>query len=597
VDHHHRQRLRAVLLGLEEWEEPRSRKSLLGFLREHDIWHRLLRGGSDLEAADDLLDLCSDPDLARIPVQGSGSFLLGAPQRLSLERMIEAPLTEVELTEAAAANLADRVPWAIDPALVRRLAAEAEGREGGLALMAFALRELYEDEGCAGGRRIGMEAYEAMGGLGGAIAKRATEELRRLGAGADQALARVFAHLVHVAEDEAPPTRIRAARQTWARDAEANELIDAFIRARLLVGGDDGKGNPTVEVAHEALLREWPVLAEWIRDAREALRLRERVREETRVWVAQDRPDVRLWKHELLDPARRLLAETNLLEGLEKDGDIADFLTPEAEWILAELLCSGTDHARREAIGMRLSEIGDPRPGVGLRDDGVPDILWCEIPEGKVGVEGQGRREVAPFRIAAYPITYAQYRAFLEADDGYRSARWWDELQHESEPGQQLRPYASYPADNVACWDAMAFCRWLSRRLGFEVRLPEEWEWQWAAQGADRHFTYPWGSEWQEGVANTAEAGIGRTTAVGMYLGGRSAQGVYDLAGNVWEWCRNEYNEPNKTQPGGDESRVVRGGSWNGGRGGARAGSRFNRRPGGRGGGGGFRLVCASPIR
>jgi hypothetical protein len=129
-----------------------------------------------------------------------------------------------------------------------------------------------------------------------------------------------------------------------------------------------------VEVAHEALLREWPVLSEWIGDAREALHLRDRVREETRVWAAQDRPNVRLWRYELLDPARRLLVETNLLEELEKDGNIADFLTPEADWLLAELLCSCTDHARREAIGMRLSEIGDPRPGVDVID-GVPDIL------------------------------------------------------------------------------------------------------------------------------------------------------------------------------------------------------------------------------
>jgi len=199
------------------------------------------------------------------------------------------------------------------------------------------------------------------------------EELKKLGAGADQALARVFARLVHLGEGDAQATRIRAERKTWARDAEANNLIDAFIRARLLVGGNDGKGHPTVEVAHEALLWQWPVLSTWIGDAREALRLRSRVPEEVELWKAQDRPPVRLWKHELLDPARHLLSEANLLKGLEDDDDIADFLTPEADWLLAELLCSGTDHARRETIGMRLSEIGDPRRGVGIVDD-VPDI-------------------------------------------------------------------------------------------------------------------------------------------------------------------------------------------------------------------------------
>ncbi len=536
------------------------------------------------------------PDL-RFLVEGDGSFLLGAPERLALERMIEAPITEVDLAGFNGEGSGTAVPWAIDRALVHRLAAAADGRDGGLALMAFALRELYERG--TRERRIDMSAYTEMGGLGGAIARRANEELQRLGAGAELALSRVFAHLVHVSEDEAS-TRRRAERWIWEGDREANALIDAFIQARLLVGGDDGKGNPTVEVAHEALLREWPRLVEWIKDSREALRLRDRVREEARAWANCGRPAIRLWKHELLEPARKLLAEAGLLKDLEdpaRSPDTADFLIREAEWLIAELLCTGTDHARREAIGMRLSAIGDPRPGVGLREDGVPDILWCEIPEGLVEIEGSGRRQVTPFRIAAYPVTYAQYRAFLEAEDGHRSARWWDDLQHMKEPGRQLRPYASYPVDKVSWYDATAFCRWLSSRLGFEVRLPDEWEWQWAAQSARRDFVYPWGEDWQEGVANTAEAGIGRTTAVGMYPAGRSVEGVYDLGGNVWEWCRNEHGDPSKTQPGGDEPRVVRGGSWFLNQDDARAGFRYNLLPDSRNDNYGFRVVCASPIR
>jgi len=70
MDPQQRQRLRAILLDLPDWEDPRSRKALLDFLRGHEVWHRLMRGGSDLQAADDLLDHCTDPQLARIPVQG-----------------------------------------------------------------------------------------------------------------------------------------------------------------------------------------------------------------------------------------------------------------------------------------------------------------------------------------------------------------------------------------------------------------------------------------------------------------------------------------------------------------------------------------------
>jgi len=304
-------------------------------------------------------------------------------------------------------------------------------------------------------------------------------------------------------------------------------FIDAFTErdTRLLVIGPDD--NPTVEVAHEAVLREWPTLVKWIEDRREAIRLKDKVREETGAWLRAGRSDTRRWRHELLDPARRLLSEADLLADLERDPGIADFLIPEADWLLAELFCSSTDHLRREEIGMRLSQISDPRPGVGVIG-GVPDIFWCELPEGQVEIEGHGSFEIPPFRMATYPVTYAQYRAFLDAADGYRSEQWWKGLMKEAEPGHQLRPYSSYPADNVSWFEATAFCRWLSKILASEVRLPDEWEWQWTDQSACAGFAYPWGPDWLDGRANTDESGIGRTTSVGMYPGGRSLQGVYD---------------------------------------------------------------------
>jgi hypothetical protein len=118
------------------------------------------------------------------------------------------------------------------------------------------------------------------------------------------------------------------------------------------------------------------------------------------------------------------------------------------------------------------------------------------------------------------------------------------------------------PAVNVTWIEAMAYCEWLSAALGFAVRLPTEWEWQQAATGGDPRNEFPWG-EWQEGRANTFESELGRTTAVGLYPQGASAQGVLDLAGNTWEWCLNKFDTPSDVSAGGDARRVVRGGSWN----------------------------------
>jgi formylglycine-generating enzyme required for sulfatase activity len=101
-------------------------------------------------------------------------------------------------------------------------------------------------------------------------------------------------------------------------------------------------------------------------------------------------------------------------------------------------------------------------------------------------------------------------------------------------------------------------------QLGFEVRLPTESEWQQAATGGHMDRAYPWGSDWGEGCANTCEGRLRRTTVVGLYPRGASAQGALDLAGNVWEWCLNRYDKPDQVSLVGARDRAVRGGSWAG---------------------------------
>ncbi|MDZ7621766.1 MAG: SUMF1/EgtB/PvdO family nonheme iron enzyme [Candidatus Competibacteraceae bacterium] len=177
--------------------------------------------------------------------------------------------------------------------------------------------------------------------------------------------------------------------------------------------------------------------------------------------------------------------------------------------------------------------------------------------------ENAGAFTVEPFQIAKYPVTYRQYRAFLDADDGYHNPDWWEDLWFQvDKPGRQFNRRDNHPAEDL-CWlEAMAFCRWLSAKLGYEIRLPTEWEWQQAATGGDPANEYPWGPEWDGRCANTYESELSRSTAVGMYPQGASPVGALDLSGNVWEWCLNEYDRPGNVTPVGDARRVVRGGGW-----------------------------------
>lgn len=321
------------------------------------------------------------------------------------------------------------------------------------------------------------------------------------------------------------------------------------------------------------------------------------MREAAEQWDACGQDKKYLW------PEERVVEAADMLERLGLNiEDLSDsdrcFLGPiDRDAMLAALDDPAVTHEMRATIGVRLSLLGDPRPGVGLRADGLPDIVWCEVPGGKVTLEEKaGTFSVKPFSIAKYLVTWKQYRAFIEADDGFKESRWWNELAVQaSSPGRQFNQRDNHPAENVAWVEAVAFCRWLSAKLGYEVRLPTEWEWQQAATGGNPANEYPWGP-WDSSRANTYESELQRSTAVGMYPQGILPVVALDMSGNLWEYCLNEYDNPKRIEVSGEKLRAVRGGSWNYYRSYARCANRVRSYPYYRYYFIGFRLVCASPI-
>jgi len=175
-------------------------------------------------------------------------------------------------------------------------------------------------------------------------------------------------------------------------------------------------------------------------------------------------------------------------------------------------------------------------------NEGEPD----EIPVHKVYLD--------EYYISKFEVTRNQYLKFC-----YDTGRQYD------------WPKSNRPAIEVSWVDAAAFCRWLSDRTGENIRLPTEAQWEKAARGTDQR-RYPWGNSPPDKYkAYFTGVPTGRPISVGIdrRSGGQSPYGIYDMAGNAAEWCRDWYSatyysvspEKNPTGPASGPTRVVRGGS------------------------------------
>jgi hypothetical protein len=203
----------------------------------------------------------------------------------------------------------------------------------------------------------------------------------------------------------------------------------------------------------------------------------------------------------------------------------------------------------------------------------IPMLDWIRLPEGLVRVGGDptGERHVVhTFQISKYPVTNQQYQVFLDDVKGYANPEWWDYSPAAAEWRKaNAKPKGSTfkgderPAEMVSWYDALAFCKWLSKRSGEKVTLPTIAQRLRAIQEDDERL-YPWGDDFDSTRCNTREANIKMTTVVTRYPQGATRLGVFDLVGNVWEWCLNGRDEAGKDpeQATNDEKRIVHGGSF-----------------------------------
>ena len=175
---------------------------------------------------------------------------------------------------------------------------------------------------------------------------------------------------------------------------------------------------------------------------------------------------------------------------------------------------------------------------------GGPDMAF--VPEGEfqmgspLGTKDELSEKVfvKAFYIDKHEVTNGRYKAFVDASKRQRP-KDWDAYGYSEER-------KDYPVVLVSFDDAVEFCKWDGKRL------PIEEEWEKAARGTDGRI-YPWGNAFDKDKANTSLSGVIGVTKAGRYEAGKSPYGVYDMAGNVWEWTGTDFDERGK---------AVRGGSW-----------------------------------
>jgi WD40 repeat protein len=210
-------------------------------------------------------------------------------QQLAAHQFLVGPMGEGQMRQAIS-DPARRVGLELEGGLVDTILEDVQHQPGALPLLEHALLELWERRR---GRMLTLEAYRESGGVAGALAKRADAVLASFDQREREVMRRVLLRLTQPGEG-VDDTRRRAPMSelvTVASHGSAVErVVGALADARLVTtGGADAEPDRKVEVAHEALIRGWPTLREWVEEDREGLRLHRRLTEAAAEWRALGR--------------------------------------------------------------------------------------------------------------------------------------------------------------------------------------------------------------------------------------------------------------------------------------------------------------------
>lgn len=252
------------------------------------------------------------------------------------------PLAADEL-ERVITEPARAVGATFEAGLIARITADVADEPGALPLLQYALTELFESRE---DHRMTIAAYEELGGVAGALARRAEIVFSESPTDRQLATRRIFGRLVSLGEGT-EDTRRRAVRAELGDDAAVDQVLVAFGQARLFsFDRDRVTRDAIVEVAHEALIREWPRLRRWLDEDRDGLRVLRHLNEASAGWDEQGRVDSELYRGGRLETAAAWALDHP-----------ADMQPVEAEFLEASTDLETADEAAEQSATRRLRRL------------------------------------------------------------------------------------------------------------------------------------------------------------------------------------------------------------------------------------------------
>jgi formylglycine-generating enzyme required for sulfatase activity len=486
----------------------------------------------------------------------------------------------------------------VEPELLQEMIDEVRNQPGSLPLLEYTLLEVWKRRR---DQTMTLRDYHASGGVKEALARRAEDIYAGLKAEQQEIVRRIMLRLTQPGQGT-EDTRRRASLSELVAQKENHQQVEAvvsqFTSARLLttnLGDQEG----IVDVSHEALIRGWPRLREWVDEDRAGLQIQHRLSEATREWIKGNRDK------ELLYRGNRLREALDWSQ--KRTGSLS---VEEQEFITLSEKEQKKDKRRRKVV---ISVIAAASIllisiftifGIGMysiyqennEKNRVIDLMekdFVRIPSGEFEMGSlQGRKYERPPR-------RVRIRSFEMGKFEVTQKQWWAVM--DNSPSAFSGD--DRPVEFITWNEVQDFCQRLSQKTGKTYRLPTEAEWEYAARGGTLT-AFSFGDDenkLEEYGWYAANSGTS-THAVGTKL--PNPFGLFDMHGNVWEWVEDSWHDNYEGAPSdgtawrdsdGAALRVIRGGSWLDNAVACRSAFRYGDEPGNRRDNLGFRLSRTLP--